>query len=108
MTDEIRWWGYIHTSGSLHAKRYFDKRDIEEAKESPFCARVFGPDYDSQEAVLDAMRMDNTFNYVDVVGAGCKGWLNLFFGENVIALVKDVELADRIRKEILKRSKRET
>lgn len=38
-----QWWGYRHTSGSYQAKRYFDTRDIEEAHESPFCERVYGP-----------------------------------------------------------------
>lgn len=37
------WWGYVHTSGTIQAKRYFGKEDIAEAKASPFCARVFGP-----------------------------------------------------------------
>jgi hypothetical protein len=42
------------------------------------------------------------FTYVDIVGCGdkCKGWLNLFFGEHCIALVRDVEIADNIRKKI--------
>lgn len=31
------WWGYKHTSGTIQIKRYFDKRDIDEAYESPFC-----------------------------------------------------------------------
>lgn len=34
------WWGYVHQSGTIHVKRYFDERDIEEANESPFCALV--------------------------------------------------------------------
>ena len=33
----LLWWGYKHISGTIHAKRYFDKRDIQEAYESPFC-----------------------------------------------------------------------
>ena len=37
------WWGYLHTSGSLQAKRYFDVLDIEEANQSPFCQIVVGP-----------------------------------------------------------------
>jgi hypothetical protein len=37
------WWGYLHTSGSLQAKRYFDELDIEEANQSPFCQIVVGP-----------------------------------------------------------------
>ena len=37
------WWGYKHTSGTLQAKRYFGKLDIQEAHESPFCDIVVGP-----------------------------------------------------------------
>lgn len=40
---ELEWWGYRHTNGSLQVKRYFDRRDTEEAKESPFCDIVVGP-----------------------------------------------------------------
>lgn len=37
MTDERElWWGYRHVSGTLQAKRYFDKLDIEDAQESDF------------------------------------------------------------------------
>lgn len=37
------WWGYKHTSGTYQAKRYFAPLDIQEARESPFCAIVAGP-----------------------------------------------------------------
>lgn len=37
------WWGYKHTSGTYQAKRYFDKRDTEEAEQSPFCEIVVYP-----------------------------------------------------------------
>jgi hypothetical protein len=37
-----KWWGYLHTNGSIQAKRYFDKRDLSEAHESPFVERVSG------------------------------------------------------------------
>lgn len=37
------WWGYVHTSGTLQAKRYFDPLDIQEAHQSPFCEQVVGP-----------------------------------------------------------------
>jgi hypothetical protein len=45
------------------------------------------------------------FNYVDVVGEGCEGWINLFFGDNIIALVKDVSVADSIKAVIEPRRK---
>lgn len=38
-----KWWGYKHVSGTYQAKRYFDKRDIQEANESDFCEKVVGP-----------------------------------------------------------------
>ncbi len=40
------------------------------------------------------------FNYVNIVGGEYRGWLNLFFDEYCIAMVDDVELADKIRKKI--------
>ena len=36
------WWGYLHTNGSYQVKRYFDKRDIDKALESPFVISVSG------------------------------------------------------------------
>jgi hypothetical protein len=46
-------WGYLHTSGTLQAKRYFDHRDLREAQESPFCEQVVGPFHasDREEAL---------------------------------------------------------
>lgn len=39
-----QWYGYLHTNGSLHAKRYLgDPGDIEEARNSPFVKTVIGP-----------------------------------------------------------------
>jgi len=37
------WWGYKHENGSYQAKRYFDQRDIEDAKDSSFCHIVVLP-----------------------------------------------------------------
>jgi len=38
------WWAYLHENGSVQVKRYFgDRRDIWEAKESPFCCQTTGP-----------------------------------------------------------------
>lgn len=39
----MKWWGYLHTSGTIQAKRYFGPIDIQEAEESPFCQRAHGP-----------------------------------------------------------------
>jgi hypothetical protein len=38
-----QWWGYRHVNGSVQVKRYFDLRDFDDAKESPFCEQVVGP-----------------------------------------------------------------
>lgn len=37
--DEL-WWGYEHINSMVHAKRYFDEKDIFEAKESDFIKNV--------------------------------------------------------------------
>jgi len=37
--NKFQWWGYRHTNGNLQAKRYFDKRDLDDADESPFVAK---------------------------------------------------------------------
>ena len=39
----IKFWGYKHTSGTIHTKRFFDQMDISEAQESPFVARIMMP-----------------------------------------------------------------
>lgn len=40
---EQEWWGYVHKSGTLQAKRYFGAEDINEAHESPFVVFIEGP-----------------------------------------------------------------
>ena len=41
--NELLWWGYKHVSGTYQAKRYFDKRDTDEAEESDFVEQVVYP-----------------------------------------------------------------
>lgn len=43
MSNKLLWWGYLHTEGTIQAKRYFEPLDIQEANESPFCEIVVGP-----------------------------------------------------------------
>lgn len=43
MSNKRQWWGYLHTSGTLQAKPYFEPLDIIEARQSPFCVKVVGP-----------------------------------------------------------------
>ena len=53
------WWGYRHTDGSLHVKRYFDRRDIQEAVDSPFVDSVFGPwECESREEAIEKIRQE--------------------------------------------------
>lgn len=42
-TTKFLWWGYKHVHGTYQAKRYFDKRDLQEAYESDFVDQVVGP-----------------------------------------------------------------
>jgi len=42
-SSSLHWWGYLHNEGSLHVKRFFDRRDLTEAWDSPFVAAVYGP-----------------------------------------------------------------
>jgi hypothetical protein len=51
----IWWWGYIHTNGTHHAKRYFDKLDIADALTSPFVSQVYGPIEGTREGLLKLM-----------------------------------------------------
>ncbi len=46
---------------------------------------------------------NSQYNYVDCVGSGCEGWLNLFFGDYCVNLVNDPVIADEIRKVTPKR-----
>ena len=41
--SQLMWWGYLHTSGTVQLKRFFDERDIQDAADSPFVARIFQP-----------------------------------------------------------------
>ena len=39
----LAWWGYRHTNGGLHLKRYLNSQDLAGAFLSPFVEEVFGP-----------------------------------------------------------------
>jgi hypothetical protein len=52
-----QWWGYLHTQGTIHAKRYFDKRDLEEAGESLFVKSYYSPFLaDNREEALKILK----------------------------------------------------
>lgn len=40
------------------------------------------------------------FEYIDIVGDGCEGWINLFFDGQIIVTIKWPELAKKIKSEI--------
>jgi hypothetical protein len=55
-TDNL-WWGYKHINGSIQAKRYFDKRDLDDAYESGFCHVVIPPfNANSREEALQIIK----------------------------------------------------
>lgn len=62
------------------------------------------PQKSSESAILPGSiatkEASTSFNYVNVVGKGCEGWLNLFFGEYCVALIREIDLANKIRGEI--------
>ena len=43
---------------------------------------------------------DNKFHYVNVTSVGYEGSLNLFIGEQVLAFVADIPVADMVRHEL--------
>lgn len=57
----VKWWGYLHENGNILAKRYSDKRDLDDARESPFVQRVFGPFMakDRKDAINFIVKLSN-------------------------------------------------
>lgn len=52
----IKWWGYEHTNGTIHIKRYFSEEDLIEAEDSPFVKDVRGPvEAPTKEKALEIM-----------------------------------------------------
>jgi len=39
MTNDLMWWGYLHTNNKIQVKRYFNDIAFEDADESPFVVR---------------------------------------------------------------------
>lgn len=48
---------------------------------------------------------ESGFSYVDIATKGCEGWLNLFFYGEAIAMINNLFLADKIRREVRKKEK---
>ncbi len=52
-TTKCQWWGYRHVNGSIQAKRWFDARDLPEARASLCVVSAAGPFYaDGREEAL--------------------------------------------------------
>ena len=53
-----KWWGYLHTDGTMHAKRFFDDMEFVEATQSPFVDQIMEPfdASDSGEALQMVMQ----------------------------------------------------
>lgn len=56
--SKLEWYGYKHQNGTYHLKRLWDKKDMHEARESPFVDEIFGPFYsdnlDEAQRMFDA------------------------------------------------------
>lgn len=62
MKNYQSWWGYLHVNGSIQVKRYWDEKDLQEARESPFVQQVFESfsASDRQDAVK---KLENIIKY---------------------------------------------
>ena len=49
--------------------------------------------------------MSDSFNYVNIIGDGFEGCINLFFGESCIAMIDNAHLAESIKNVTPERSK---
>lgn len=63
-----RWWGYLHTDGTVHAKRYFDQRDLDEARESTFVDQIMEP-FDAESSMDAVSTLRKFFNEPEAPGA---------------------------------------
>jgi hypothetical protein len=52
-----KWWGYLHTEGTVQVKRFFDQLDITEANQSPFVKEIVQPfDAASREEAVQKVK----------------------------------------------------
>jgi hypothetical protein len=73
-----------------HVDEYFNNTTPEQVvKDLEECGAEFVDQQEEQPC---------RFSYVNITTKGCEGWLNLFFGEYCIALVRDIYIADQIRR----------
>lgn len=58
--EKLKWWGYVHQNGTFQLKRYFSIIDLDEARESPFVDKVYGPwEVETREEAVDMLRQEN-------------------------------------------------
>ena len=57
----LLWFGYKHKSGTYQVKPYFERLDIEDARESPFVQWVVGPFHaiSREDALTKARELGN-------------------------------------------------
>lgn len=57
--SKLQWWGYRHITGTISLKRYWDKRDIQDALESDFVVNVYGPfEADTRDEASDILQQN--------------------------------------------------
>lgn len=55
----MKWFGYRHINGTFQVKRALSFLDYQEAKKSPFVARIYGPwDVNSRDEALQMLRKE--------------------------------------------------
>lgn len=60
--SSLLWWGYIHTNGTLHVKRYFNDKDLDDARYSHFVIKIFMPfEAKDNEEALSIVRMKHGY-----------------------------------------------
>ena len=56
-----KWYGYLLTNHSIQVKRYFDQKDLDEARSSDFVAHVYGP--------FDALNREDAIKQVERIAS---------------------------------------
>lgn len=98
--DDIRvtWWGYIHTNGSVIAKRYYDRAALRDARESTFVNIVVEPFLaDNHSEAVKIIKNENMTHFEKTgrhfgYPACCIDWfVGRVFGNNPFPLTPEQE-----------------
>lgn len=65
MSDKLIWWGYLHINKTIQVKRFFGVKDIQDAHESPFVAKIFGP-FEAQSRDEAIHHIEKEINHDDL------------------------------------------